>query len=154
MWTKLTDDVHDHPKVVIAGNAAFGVWVRALSYCSRHLTDGVLPAPAIDAMIVDGYDPPDLADRLESSRLMTRSGSDYLVPDYLDFNPSAAEVRARRAAISAKRAAAGRAGGKRSGEVRRARRAPATLADTLGDVLSASAPPSWSAAAQAAEAAP
>jgi len=43
MWFKVDDNLAFHRKVVAAGNAAMGLWVRAGSWCSQHLTDGYVP---------------------------------------------------------------------------------------------------------------
>jgi hypothetical protein len=43
VWFKVDDGLADHPKVLQAGNAAMGLWVRAGSWSSRHLTDGFIP---------------------------------------------------------------------------------------------------------------
>lgn len=42
-WFKVDDDLAFHRKVVAAGNAAMGLWVRAGSWCAQHLTDGFVP---------------------------------------------------------------------------------------------------------------
>lgn len=42
-WFKVDDDLAFHRKVVGAGNAAMGLWVRAGSWCAQHLTDGFIP---------------------------------------------------------------------------------------------------------------
>lgn len=43
MWFKVDDNLAFHRKVVAAGNAAMGLWVRAGSWCGQHLTDGFIP---------------------------------------------------------------------------------------------------------------
>lgn len=47
MWFKVDDNLAMHPKVVEAGNAAMGLWVRAGSWCGAHLTDGTVPAHVV-----------------------------------------------------------------------------------------------------------
>jgi hypothetical protein len=42
-WFKVDDDLAFHRKVVAAGNAAMGLWVRAGSWSAQHLTDGFVP---------------------------------------------------------------------------------------------------------------
>ena len=37
------DQLHSHPKAVMAGNAAMGLWVRAGSWCKNHATGGAIP---------------------------------------------------------------------------------------------------------------
>lgn len=43
MWFKVDDNLAFHRKVVAAGNAAMGLWVRAGSWSAQHLTDGFVP---------------------------------------------------------------------------------------------------------------
>lgn len=47
MWFKVDDNLATHPKVLRAGNAAMGLWVRAGSWCGQHLTDGFVAAEAL-----------------------------------------------------------------------------------------------------------
>lgn len=42
-WFPVDDRFHSHPKAVAAGTPALGLWVRAGSWCSEHLTDGFVP---------------------------------------------------------------------------------------------------------------
>jgi hypothetical protein len=39
-WSRLDDRFHAHPKIEAAGNAAVGLYSRALSYCSAYSTGG------------------------------------------------------------------------------------------------------------------
>jgi len=42
-WFKVDDNLAFHQKVVAAGNAAMGLWVRAGSWSAQQLTDGFVP---------------------------------------------------------------------------------------------------------------
>lgn len=42
-WFRVDDALSDHPKVLAAGNAAMGLWVRAGAWSMKHLTDGFIP---------------------------------------------------------------------------------------------------------------
>ena len=42
-WFKVDDNLAFHAKVVQAGNAAMGLWVRAGSWSAQQLTDGFIP---------------------------------------------------------------------------------------------------------------
>lgn len=42
-WFKVDDGLAFHSKVMLAGNPAMGLWVRAGSWCAHHLTDGLVP---------------------------------------------------------------------------------------------------------------
>jgi hypothetical protein len=43
-WSRIDDQFALHPKVLAAGNAAVGLWVRCLTQCSALKTDGLVPA--------------------------------------------------------------------------------------------------------------
>lgn len=91
-WFRLEDSFYDNPKVRRAGNAAVGLWVRCATWSARHLTDGVVAAD-----IAHDYGTQREIDRLVTSGLWTPNGSGFIIPDYLEFNPSAEQVRADRA---------------------------------------------------------
>ena len=91
-WFRLEDSFYDNPKVRKAGNAAIGLWVRCATYSARYLTDGY-----IDASIARQYGSPREIDRLLTAGLWTQNGAGFIMPDYLDYNPSASDVRKRRA---------------------------------------------------------
>jgi hypothetical protein len=42
-WFRIDDKAHSHPKLIKAGNAALGLWLRCGSYAAQHLTDGIVP---------------------------------------------------------------------------------------------------------------
>lgn len=89
-WARLDDNFWMHPKILIAGNSAAGVFARMLSYCGCYLTDGLIPEPIADQII--GKDRKAL-EALEKQGMVARmdSGSIY-IKDYLEHNPSKAEV--------------------------------------------------------------
>lgn len=91
-WFRLEDSFHHHPKVTKAGNAATGLWVRCGTYSSQYLTDGRIPAE-----IARDYGRPREIQALLASRLWVENGDGFLMPDYLDYNPSADQVRLDRA---------------------------------------------------------
>ena len=39
-WFRVDDTFYSHPKVIAAGNAATGLWIRGGTWCAQHLTDG------------------------------------------------------------------------------------------------------------------
>lgn len=104
-WVKLDDKFWANPKVQAVGNEAAGAFARMLSFCGDHLTDGKIPEPT--AQFIAG---PETLDVLEGHGFIERNGSGYIVPEFLDFNPTRDEVAAMRKA----RAEAGRRGGKKS----------------------------------------
>lgn len=89
-WVRLDDSFHTHPKVLAAGNAGAGLFVRCLTYCSSHLTDGFVPSAA--AKLLGSTS--DIK-RCVAAGLLERVEGGWRIPDYLDFNPSADQVRQR-----------------------------------------------------------
>ncbi len=103
-WFRVDDKSAFHRKVLAAGNEAWGAFCRAGAISSGEGTDGrvtvdtcraIAPAKVWTRLIDVG-----LAERVDGS-------TDLQLHDYLEWNPSAAEVAA---AVTAKRAA-GKAGG-------------------------------------------
>ena len=85
------------------GARAAWLHVRAIAYCARHLTDGLLSPAAARAVGATTL----LSDRLVKARLWDRQGEGFRIHDYLDYQPSRAEV----VELRKKRAEAGRRGG-------------------------------------------
>lgn len=94
-WAKVDDSFYDHPKVLDVDLAALGLWVKALSYCGRHLTDGRVSRGAVIALA--GERGTELAKMLIVAGLWEAAKGGYEIHDYLAHNPSKAEVMARRA---------------------------------------------------------
>lgn len=105
-WLKLDDQLPDHPKVAGLTDGAFRLHLTALCYCSRHLTDGLVPEPMIHRWGVRHADR--AAHELASARLWRPVEGGWLIHDYLEHQRSRADVEG----LSEKRAAAGRKGGK------------------------------------------
>ncbi|MFI9600361.1 hypothetical protein ACIHCX_10850 [Streptomyces sp. NPDC052043] len=120
-WFVVDDNSHMHPKIVAAGNAALGLWLRCGSYAAQHLTDGIVPG-----VIAKMYGTPAQVRKLVAAGLWHEHGhtcrhakcaqpapGDFYIHDYLEpYNPTRAEVEARRdrAAEKKRRQRAGRAG--------------------------------------------
>lgn len=104
MWAKLDDQLIDHRKIFIAGEAigdngpglALALYTVGLLWSAKHLTDGHIPRAVVRSFRhVDN--PAAIADALVSAGLWEQNGhGEYVIHDYADFNPSAAEVRKRR----------------------------------------------------------
>ena len=92
-WVKLDDNFAEHPKLIKAGPRAGWLHVAALCYCSRQLTDGHIPETALRLLMAGGRV---LADRLVEAGLWEPEGDGWHIHDYLDYQPSAAKVRAER----------------------------------------------------------
>jgi hypothetical protein len=89
----LDDTFHAHPKVVAAGNAAAGLWVRCATYSAHYLTDGRIPADVAASM-----GKPREIGAVSAASLWVPNGDGFVIPDYLEYNPSAGQVLAERSA--------------------------------------------------------
>jgi hypothetical protein len=103
-WARIDDRLHSHPKVLEAGPEAMGLFLLALSWCADYLTDGFVPEIQVKRLLFVCDDPLAIADRLVSAGLWERADGGYQIHDYLEYNPSAEQVKAERAA-NAKRQA-------------------------------------------------
>lgn len=96
-WGRLDDSLYDHPKLdlipIDERLAAIGLWARAISWCNRFLTDGLVPRDRIAKL--DGTT--DLADRLVAAGLFDPAPHGYLIHDFLAFNDGREVVLERRA---------------------------------------------------------
>ena len=88
-WARLDDKMVFHRKVVAAGNEAVGAWVRALSWCSEQMSDGVIPWN-VATMIASKK----TFLKLISVGLcdLTDNPEAIAIHDYLAYNPSKADV--------------------------------------------------------------
>lgn len=104
-WVRFDDAAEDHPKFLRAGLAAEGLHKRAACYSARHLTDGFVPAEWVDRSTYNlkPREKRELIAALLRERLFEEADGGFLVHDYLDYNPSRADVLARRAKDSARK---------------------------------------------------
>ena len=102
-WVKLDDQFSDHPKILSAGPLAGWLYVCGLTYAGRYLTDGFIPQAQV-RKLADVEDSAALADRLVTCGLWERVDGGYMIHDYLQYNPSGAEVRAQRDIVSRRKA--------------------------------------------------
>jgi hypothetical protein len=90
-WLKLDDQVTEHPKCVGLSCEAWTLWLHGLTYCSRNLTDGVIP-DAILSRLSPCRRPRKAAAELVSTGLWERIENAHLVHDYEKHQRSKAEV--------------------------------------------------------------
>lgn len=109
-WVKIDDDFFGNPKVIRAGRDARDLYLAALCFCNRGLTDGFVPEEALRRLAADAEvdNAEALAARLVAVGLWLPWDGGWKVKDYLEYQPSKAQVQATREA----RAEAGRRGGK------------------------------------------
>lgn len=151
-WVRIDDSFASHPKVVAAGPLAMAMQVAALCYCNRELTDGFVPRAVartlldwqieredgrlFDVGVTCGMQGDDVScswviDVLVEAGMWEVVDGGYLIHDYLEYQPSRAQVESERASLSEKRAAAGRLGGLTTQSKRQA-----TLKQTASNDLS------------------
>lgn len=132
-WVRISDDFYDNPKFQQVTAAAVGMWVAAMSYANRNLTDGFISKRALSSLVnleglayvgpMSGDDarPEYLQGELVDSGILHGPGHGcphcpdvpdgwFVIHDYLQFQPSRDEVEERRAEVARKRSEAGRKG--------------------------------------------
>ncbi|MEV4437508.1 hypothetical protein AB0K09_00575 [Streptomyces sp. NPDC049577] len=151
-WFNVDDSAHSHPKMIKAGNAAIGLWMRCGSYVAQHLTDGIVPGP-----IAEMYGTTPQIRKLLAAGLWHAAGhgckscpqpagGDYYMHDYeRSGNPKRADVEQRRAKAADKKRRQ-RAGGTTPGGDSRANRSlfdddPETNRDGIDDDSTSFPPP-------------
>jgi hypothetical protein len=88
-WARIDDGMPWHPKIIGLSVEARWAFVVGICYAARYLTDGVVPAAALDDAAGAELIKAGLADRWHGG---------YMLHDWHDWNPTASEVRERRAA--------------------------------------------------------
>jgi hypothetical protein len=97
-WVRIDDRYPTHPKMLRAGPLAIALDVAGMCYCADHATDGFIPTEALPAAA------PFLSKRQLSTALdgLVAVGrwfpaeGGWLIHDFLDYNPSAADAAADR----------------------------------------------------------
>ncbi len=107
-WSKFDDAAAKNPKSREAGNEAWALWVAAVMYCNRHLTDGLISLAALANDCLPRAIPEARAKKLAEQlcECSIRDGGaglferaekgKYRVHDFLEWNLSKDEVEARR----------------------------------------------------------
>jgi 5-methylcytosine-specific restriction endonuclease McrA len=90
-WARLDDNFHSHPRTLLAGLEANGLFARAISYCADYLTDGFVPSEWAEQQ--GGKRP---ITRLIRAGLIEAVEDGYMIIGYLERNPSRDEVNQSR----------------------------------------------------------
>lgn len=90
-WFRNDDTLPFHWKVLIAGNSAMGLWVRAGAWASAYLTDGFLPGHVALAIGTAAE-----VEHLVAAGLWEPVDGGYRFHDWEDYNPSREETEAKR----------------------------------------------------------
>lgn len=92
-WFKVDDNLAFHHKVLAAGNAAMGLWVRAGAACANQLTDGFVADHMVPALGTVAQ-----AKALVNAGLWTREKGGYRFHGWEERQPCKADVEAQREA--------------------------------------------------------
>ena len=100
-WARLDDSFYDHPKVIkLAENhsAAGFLHVRAIAYCSKHLTDGLIPRVMVESLVPVQRDRDEQVGALLEMGFWYRAEDKdaYAIHDFLDYQPTRDEVAEKR----------------------------------------------------------
>ena len=99
-WFRIDDKAHSHPKLIKAGNAAIGLWLRCGAYAAQHLTDGIVPG-----VVAELYGTKPQAIKLVKAGLWHEHGhncrhacpdpapGDYVFHDFLDDGRNTSRAR-------------------------------------------------------------
>lgn len=106
-WTQLSDDWMDHPKILMVSELAAFLWVKSITYCNKHLTDGFVPRAALRKLTASKT-PDKLAEELVgaippgySAGLWVACDGGWMVHHFLEHgNPSREKVTERRRAAA------------------------------------------------------
>lgn len=93
-WAKLDDGFWCHLKVQGLQLESIGVWTLALSWCAKHGSDGAIPRKL--PRILEW--PETAVTELVAEGLWDETATGWEVHDYLDYNPSKAELDSKLAA--------------------------------------------------------
>ncbi len=98
-WVRIDENAMDHPKIGALPDGAFRLWVQALAYCQKHLTDGFVSDRAIRSLLAFS---PKRRENLIASGLWDRADGGITVHDYLEWNDSRDVVLGKRETAKAR----------------------------------------------------
>lgn len=94
-WVKIDNQFPDHHKVLEAGALAAWLHVCALCYCSRTLSDGVVPKRIVPRL-AEVPKPMKLAETLVAVGLWKEQGNAFVIHDYLSYQRSREQINDER----------------------------------------------------------
>lgn len=107
-WVRVSDDFYDHGKFAQLSALGDSAWIRGLAYANRNLTDGFIPKRIAKNLIeVEGLgiyqgsnsgrdaEPLDGVLELVTTGLWDAIEGGYQIHDYLQYQPSKAQVEAK-----------------------------------------------------------
>jgi hypothetical protein len=97
-WVRTDDQMPRHPKMWRLSDAAYRLNHHGLSHCAAYATDGFIDEAYIDTLIPAGRKARQFADELVSAGVWEKVPGGWCIHDYLEYQPSAAQVEAQRRA--------------------------------------------------------
>ena len=95
-WLKIEDTVTEHPSFAQLSPFAWTLWLHGLTYCSRNLTDGLIPQAMLTRLSALKEPEKACAELVDAGRWHVIEGG-WRVHDYLDHQRSRREVEDERA---------------------------------------------------------
>lgn len=93
-WVRIDENAMQHPKVGGLSDGAFRLWVEALAYCQKYLTDGAVNALALRGL--HAYSPKRRTMLVAAGLWAEAVEGGIQVHDYLQWNESRQHVTAAR----------------------------------------------------------
>jgi hypothetical protein len=93
-FAKIDANWPSHPKAIKAGSKGRDLYIAGLCYCRRHLTDGFIPREALSTLQPGLKSPSAVATLLVRLHLWEQRTDGFVIHDYLDWNDSAADIKA------------------------------------------------------------
>lgn len=91
-WVKLDDQIMRNPKIRAVSRDAFAFHIAGLAYCATALSDGHIPDRDLPLVAAEALAPEASAGELGAVGLWERREGGWEIHDYLDFQPSRADV--------------------------------------------------------------
>lgn len=100
-WARIDDSFYTHRKIRRAwhrSQASIGLHAFAIAYAADHTTDGHVPPEFVMDQLPDDEQRKAAIEALIEAGLWRQNGDGYYIHDFLDYNPSRADLTARREA--------------------------------------------------------
>jgi hypothetical protein len=92
-WFRFDDTAIDHPKFLALSDGAFRLWFEGGTYCTKHLTDGLILRAALNGF---RYVTRKRVDELVAVRLWDVVGEGFQMHDYHDWNDPSDVIKSKR----------------------------------------------------------
>lgn len=142
MWSKIDDQFYLRPKNALIDRDGQDLYLAGLVFSSGQLTDGVIPVGKLGLLALWAK-LPDVANVLAIAKQLVEANywhlledGSYVIHDFLDYNPSRAEVEALREA----RSEAGRRGGQKTASKRASKSQAIAMASDQAKLQQSSTP--------------